>query len=45
MSRYNTREINDMLRSLGNWEFVSSTGNFDLYGKQKYYKRKKDELE
>lgn len=45
MSRYNTREINDMLRSLGNWEFVQSTGNFDFYGKQKYYKRKKDELE
>lgn len=45
MSRYNTREINDMLRALGNWEFVSSTKNFGFYGKQKYYKRKKDELE
>lgn len=45
MSRYNTREINDMIRSLGDWEFSSTTANFDFYGKQKYYKRKKDELE
>lgn len=43
MSRYNTREINDILRALPNWEFVSSTKKFDIYGKQKYYKRK-DEL-
>lgn len=40
MSRYNTREINDILRSLGDWEFVSSTRNFSIYGKQKYYKRR-----
>lgn len=40
MSRYNTREINDILRSLSDWEFVSSTKNFPIYGKQKYYKRK-----
>lgn len=40
MSRYNTREINDILRSLPDWEFVPSTRNFTLYGKQKYYKRK-----
>lgn len=40
MSRYNTREINEILRSLPEWESVSSTKNFSLYGKQKYYKRK-----
>lgn len=40
MSRYNTREINDILRSLPDWEFISSTKNFPIYGKQKYYKRK-----
>lgn len=40
MSRYNTREINEILRSLPEWESVASTKNFSLYGKQKYYKRK-----
>lgn len=40
MSRYNTREINEILRSLPDWEAVASTKNFPLYGKQKYYKRK-----
>lgn len=40
ISRYNTREINEILRSLPEWEAVSSTKNFSLYGKQKYYKRK-----
>jgi predicted P-loop ATPase len=40
MSRYNTREINEILRSLPEWEACSSTKNFSVYGKQKYYKRK-----
>lgn len=40
MSRYNTREINEILRSMPEWEVASSTKNFSLYGKQKYYKRK-----
>lgn len=40
MSRYNTREINNIMTSLPDWEFVSSTANFPIYGKQKYYKRK-----
>lgn len=40
MSRYSTREINDILRVLPDWEYVNSTKNFSLYGKQKYYKRK-----
>lgn len=40
MSRYNTREINDILRSLPDWEFISSTKTFPIYGKQKYYKRR-----
>ena len=39
MSRYNTREVNDILRSLPDWEFISSTKNFSIYGKQKYYRR------
>lgn len=40
MTRYNTRDINDILRSLPEWEASTSTKNFPLYGKQKYYKRK-----
>lgn len=40
MSRYNTREINEILRSLPEWESITSTKNFSIYGKQKYYKRK-----
>lgn len=40
MSRYNTRDINEILRSLPEWEAITSTKNFSLYGKQKYYKRK-----
>lgn len=40
MTRYNTRDINDILRSLPDWEALTSTKNFPIYGKQKYYKRK-----
>lgn len=40
MSRYNTREINEIVRSLPDWEPITSTKNFAIYGKQKYYKRK-----
>ena len=40
MSRYNTRDINDILRSLPEWEASTSTKNFSIYGKQKYYRRK-----
>lgn len=40
MSRYNTREINEILRTLPEWEYINSTKNFSIYGKQKYYKRK-----
>lgn len=44
MSRYNTRDINEILKSLTNWELSTSTKTFPLYGKQKYYKRKENEL-
>jgi len=40
MTRYNTRDLNDIMKSLDNWEYVTSTRNFPLYGKQKYYTRK-----
>lgn len=41
MSRYNTREINDMLRAMKEWEFMPTTKSFPLYGKQKYYRKRK----
>ena len=40
MDRYKTREINEIIRSLPEWEPITSTKNFAIYGKQKYYKRK-----
>lgn len=40
MSRYNTKDINSLMTSLPDWEFVSSTKNFAIYGKQRYYRRK-----
>ncbi len=39
MSRYNTREINDILRGMDDWHQSKSTKNFSIYGKQKYYSR------
>lgn len=39
MDRYKTRELNEILKGLKGWEFVNSTKNFKIYGKQKYYKR------
>lgn len=41
MSRYNTREINEILRGLQGWESGKSPRNFKLYGKQKFYKTNK----
>ncbi len=40
MTRYNTRDVNDILRSLYGWKAIVSTTNFKIYGKQKYYERK-----
>ena len=40
MTRYNTKDINSLMATLPNWEFVSSTKNFPIYGKQRFYKRK-----
>lgn len=40
MDRYKTREINEILRTLGDWEEHKSTKNFEIYGKQRYYSRK-----
>ncbi len=42
MSRYKTREVNNIMKALPDWELVSSTKNFYNYGKQKYYQRKRE---
>lgn len=39
LNRYNSREINEILRSFSDWEPCQSTKNFPIYGKQKYYSR------
>lgn len=44
MDCYKTKDINFIMKSIQGWEFVNSTKNFKLYGKQKYYKRKEDDL-
>lgn len=40
MSRYLTRDINDIMKSFPDWEYKPTTANFGAYGKQKYYQRK-----
>lgn len=40
MNRYNTRDLNDILRSFEDWEKSKSTKRFKMYGHQKYYFRK-----
>jgi putative DNA primase/helicase len=42
MSRYNTKDLNDIMRSLPDWEESLSTRRFSKYGTQKYYERKMD---
>ena len=42
MDRYRTREINDLLKSMPEWEPCKASKRFSIYGKQKYYVRKLD---
>lgn len=42
MDRYRTREINDLLKSMPEWEPCKASKRFPIYGKQKYYVRKID---
>lgn len=43
MSKYNTREINELMRMLPNWEVQTGTKGFPPYGMQRYYKRVKNQ--
>lgn len=40
LSRYNSREINDIMKGHPEWEASKSTKSFKLYGTQKYFIRK-----
>jgi hypothetical protein len=40
MNRYTTREINDIMKGLPEWQYHTSTKTFKMYGKQKFYSRK-----
>lgn len=44
MDKYKTRELNDILRGLPEWESVTSPRKFGFYGKQKYYRRRKENI-
>lgn len=39
MTRYNTRELNEIMKQIPGWEFVNSTKMFRIYGRQKYFRR------
>lgn len=41
MNRYETRNLNAIMKNLSNWVAIKSTKNFPFYGKQRYYERKK----
>ena len=40
MTRYNTRDLNEIMRTIDHWENTGSTKTFVNYGVQKYYRRK-----
>jgi putative DNA primase/helicase len=40
MSRYLTRDINDIMKTFEDWTHKNTTANFGIYGRQKYYTRK-----
>ena len=42
MTRYATKEINDIMRSMPNWSYIKNSKNFKGYGRQRYYIRKVD---
>lgn len=41
MTRYKTRPINDILRQIPGWENADTTTSFPIYGRQRYYERKR----
>lgn len=41
MNRFNTRDLNNVMKSLERWEYSNSPRYFENYGRQKYFRRKK----
>lgn len=41
MSRFNTRDLNNVMKALDKWVYCNSPRNFENYGRQKYYRRRK----
>tara|TARA_R110000782_G_scaffold153358_1_gene245841 strand:- start:183 stop:749 length:567 start_codon:yes stop_codon:yes gene_type:complete len=41
MDRFSTRGVNEIMKGLEGWEAAASTKNFKIYGKQRFYSRKK----
>lgn len=44
LNRYETRNLNAVMKNFTNWQIVKSTKNFSFYGKQRYYERKNTNL-
>ncbi len=43
MDKYKTREINDIMKGMEEWEYnINATRMFSIYGRQRYYSRKLD---
>ena len=40
MTNFNTKDINNLMKSLPDWEYISSAKRFSFYGKQRYFRRK-----
>lgn len=41
MTRFNTKELNDMMKAMDGWSYSTETKYFPIYGKQRYYHRVK----
>lgn len=40
MSRFNTRDINSLMKTFTDWEYISTKRSFPNYGRQRYFRRK-----
>lgn len=39
ITRFNSRQINDIMRNVAGWEYVTTTRKFVHYGKQRHYRK------
>lgn len=40
MSRFNTRDINSLMKTFDDWEYISGKRSFPNYGRQRYFRRR-----